>query len=124
VRIVQEDAPWMFGIFPGVAGGYQPWVRNANPGVVIRDNIKYLDVDPALRVRRIREWNEPHWQPLWWILGLFALLALPVRRIWRQRENRDARTPLIWSSPPLASEPAGEAGSPLSLRERGGGEGT
>jgi ABC-type transport system substrate-binding protein len=111
VDIARADAIWMWGIFPGVASGYQPWVRNGNASVIVRDAIKYLDVDPKMRAEKLRQWNRPQWWPLAWIAGALALLAIPVVRTWRRRENRDARTALIWNA------------SRLPRAARGGGAG-
>ncbi len=95
VRIAREEAIWMWGLFPGVSGVYQPWMRNTSPSIMLRDNLKYLDVDPQLRWRLIEQWNRPQWWPVPWMLGALALLLIPVWRIWRRREARDARTALV-----------------------------
>lgn len=74
VRLLQNDAPWMFGFNPMSGGAYQQWVGNAKPTQMVRNTLQYMKVDPALRVQKIREWN----QPVWWPIGLviLALLAL------------------------------------------------
>ncbi len=99
VQIVQRDNPWMWGYFPAISAAYQPWVRNANPSIMVRDQIKYLDVDPAMRWERIRAWNRPHWWPLAAILAALSLAMIPLWRVWRAREQRDARTAIIWEVP-------------------------
>ena len=95
VQIARDDAIWMWGIFPGVSGAYQPWVRNASPSIMLRDTIKYLDVDPGLRWRQIQEWDRPHWGPLRYLLGTVLLVLVPIWRVWRARERRDARTAIV-----------------------------
>jgi ABC-type transport system substrate-binding protein len=107
VGIAREDAIWMWGLFPAVASAYQPWVHNGNPSIMLRDLIKYMDVDPALRVKKQREWNRPQWWPLPWMAGVLALFAIPIVRAWRRREARDARTALIWTAPAHAHEARG-----------------
>ncbi len=89
-RIVQEDAPWMFGYYPASGGAYQQWVGNAKPSQMVRNTLPYLKIDTELRARKIREWNGP----VWWPVGLLLLLAFalvwPAVRMIRQRERATA----------------------------------
>jgi ABC-type transport system substrate-binding protein len=91
VDIVREDAPWAWGYWPYVALAFQPWVHNGKPSILIRDEVKYYRVDPALRVARQREWNRPHA----WPLGVLALGALLIgwiaTRSYRARQQATAR---------------------------------
>jgi ABC-type transport system substrate-binding protein len=98
VRILQQEAIWSFGIFPGNTGAYQPWLRNAVPAAILADKIQYLRVDPAMRKTRIGQWNRPRLWPLGWLLAALAALAWPAWRIWQRRENRDGRSALIWTA--------------------------
>jgi hypothetical protein len=104
VRIVQDDAVWSFGYFPTAAAAFHQWVHNGKPTQIIRNHIQYLRVDPALRTRKIAEWNRPIWWPV--VLIAIALVAavLPALRAYRKRERENAaRT--------LAREPAAGAAS-------------
>ena len=97
VAIVQHDAPWMFGYFPLSGGAYQQWVGDAKPTEMVRNTLQYMKLDPALRVRRVREWN----RPIWWPLGVIALaLLLAMALAWRTLKRRDG----------LAALPADGAG--------------
>lgn len=87
IRIVQEDAPWMFGYFPASGGAYQQWVGNARPSEMVRNTLPYLKIDTGLRERKIHEWNQPVWWPLGLILLLVLLLVWPAIRLIRQRER-------------------------------------
>jgi ABC-type transport system substrate-binding protein len=91
VAIVQQDAPWTMGFFPYASAAVQHWVYNSKTAVLIRDQARYLRLDPAERVARMRSWNDP----VWWPLGLLALavtaLVLLGRRQLRQRERTNAR---------------------------------
>jgi len=98
VQILRQDAIWMFGIFPGNTGAYQPWLRNAVPTSVVPDKIQYLKVEPGIRLARIGEWNRPRLWPIPWLIGGLLLRAAPAWRIWRRRESRDGRTALIWTA--------------------------
>ncbi|WP_019938458.1 ABC transporter substrate-binding protein [Bordetella sp. FB-8] len=91
VAIVQHDAPWMFGYFPLSGAAYQQWVGNAKPTDMVRNTLQYMKIDPALRLRRVREWN----RPIWWPLVAFALAgALAVAAAWRTVKRRDAQAAL------------------------------
>ncbi len=88
-RILQEDAPWMFGIYPKSGGAYQQWVGNAKPTQMVRNTLQYLKIDAPLRASKIADWNKP----LWWPLGLIVLLlALLVWPAWRALRRQDRET--------------------------------
>ena len=95
IAIVQQDAPWSYGIFPGSTGVYQQWLHNAKPSGVINDRIRYLRVDGLLRAQKIAEWNQPHAWPLALIALALVLLWWPARRIYMRREHATARTSRI-----------------------------
>lgn len=90
VRIVQHDAPWMFGFFPKSAGAYQQWVANAKPSQMVRNSLQYLRVDSELRAKKITQWNQPIWWPLALIVLLLALLIWPAWRMLKQQQTRTA----------------------------------
>ncbi len=98
VQIVQQDAIWIFGIFPGSTGAYQAWLHNGVPTIIVLDRLEYLRVDAGQRVARLSQWNRPRPWPLAWLAACVALLAFPAWRIWRRRERRDGRTALIWTA--------------------------
>lgn len=89
VALVQHDAPWMFGYFPMSGGAYQQWVGNAKPTQMVRNTLQYMKIDPALRAKKVNEWNSP----LWWPLGAFALfLALIIWPSYRALKARERQT--------------------------------
>ncbi|YCH25264.1 ABC transporter substrate-binding protein [Pseudomonas sp. D2-5] len=90
VALVQQDAPWLFGWFPVSAGAYQQWVYNAKPTQMVRDQLRYLRLDPVLRERKILEWNQPILWPLGVLLGLALLAVWPAWRILQRREHQTA----------------------------------
>lgn len=91
VAIVQADAPWMFGYFPKSGGAYQAWVGNAKPTQMVRNTLQFYRIDPALRARKIQEWNAPGWWPLW--LAGIAIVAGGLAA-WRAARRRDHATAL------------------------------
>ncbi|WP_425570226.1 ABC transporter substrate-binding protein [Pigmentiphaga soli] len=90
VAIVQNDAAWMFGYFPKSGGAYHQWVGNGKPTQMIRNNLQYLKIDPELRARKIREWNQPVWWPVWLLAALLLLAVLPAVGMLRRRERATA----------------------------------
>lgn len=90
VEVVRRDAPWMFGYFPMSGGAYQQWVGNAKPTQMVRNTLQYLKIDPALRVRKIDEWNRPVWWPLLLVAALLALAVWPSLVALRRRERQTA----------------------------------
>jgi ABC-type transport system substrate-binding protein len=91
VKVTQEDAPWSFGYFPHTSSATQVWVRNHKPAVLVRDHGRYVRLDVAERVKRLREWNEPVWWPIGLlVLALVALIVVAVRSL-RRRERMNAR---------------------------------
>jgi ABC-type transport system substrate-binding protein len=88
--IVRRDAPWMFGYFPLSGGAYQQWVGNAKPTQMVRNTLQYMKIDPALRTRKVAEWNRPLWWPLALLAAAAVLAAWPLARTLRRRERQTA----------------------------------
>lgn len=90
ITTVQQDAIWSFGYFPTSAAAYHQWVYNGKPTQIVRNHIGYLRLDPALRERKLAEWNKP----IWWPVPLLALLlvgaVVPAWLGWRRRERATA----------------------------------
>ena len=91
VAIVREDAPWTMGFYPFASAAVQHWVYNAKAAVLIRDQARYLRVDPVERVARLKAWNRPVWWPLGLGLALVVAAVWVMRRSLRQRERTNAR---------------------------------
>jgi ABC-type transport system substrate-binding protein len=91
VALVQQDAPWSFGYVPWGSGAFQPWLHNAKVPILIKDTAKYYRLDPALRVARQHEWNQPTFWPLWLAAGLLAVVGVFGWRAWRERELATGR---------------------------------
>ncbi len=89
-QIMQEDMPLLFGWSEEYGGAFHQWVYNGKPSNIIRDQLQYLRIDPALRVQKIAEWNKPIWWPLFLIpVGLIAV-SWPAWRAWRRRLQQSA----------------------------------
>lgn len=90
LALVQHDAPWSFGYNPLGGSVVHQWVGNVKPGPLVNDRLLYMKVDPALRARKIAEWNRPIWWPVWLIGASLVLLVIPAVRLWRRREQQTA----------------------------------
>ncbi len=95
VKILQDDAPWSFGYFPYSSAAVQHWVYNSKPAILVRDQGRYLRLDPAERVARLAVWNKPVWWPMILIgLAVVALVLVAVRSF-RRRERMNARGEIL-----------------------------
>ena len=90
IEITQEDAPLLNGWSEEFGGAYHQWVFNGKPSNIIRDQLPYLRIDPALRQVKTQEWNQAHVWPLLWVPVLILFLAIPAWRGWRKRQNQRA----------------------------------
>jgi oligopeptide transport system substrate-binding protein len=79
-RILQEDAPWVFGYYPVTYSLVHQWYGNAYPHAMNTNTVKYRKIDAGWRADRRREWNEPFWTPVAALgLVLAAAGALAIR---------------------------------------------
>lgn len=90
VDIVRRDSPWLWGYNPYSVGSYQPWTHNGKPTYMVRNTLEYRRIDPAMRARLVRQWNPPHFWPLWAIVALFLLGLWPAWRAFKARERTNA----------------------------------
>ena len=90
IQISQEDAPLLNGWSEEFGGAYHQWVFNGKPSNIIRDQLAYLRIDPALRQAKIKEWNQAVVWPLVLAPFLFLLLAIPAWRGWKKRQLQRA----------------------------------
>jgi oligopeptide transport system substrate-binding protein len=91
-RLLQDDAPWIFGFHPKSYTLGHTWLHNRKPNDVANNILKYQRIDVAEREKRRSEWNEPVLWPLALIvLGLVAVI-LPALISYRRRERGTART--------------------------------
>ncbi len=88
MRIMQQEAPMLFGWSEEYGGAYHQWVKNGKPSNIIRDQMSYLNIDPALRVQKINEWNRPVLWPFVLMPMVLGLMLWPAYRVWRKRQDR------------------------------------
>ena len=90
-RILQDDAPWIFGFHPTSYTLGHSWLHNRKPTDVGNNTLKYQRIDVARRENQRSEWNEPVLWPL--AAGVVVVLALVIPALvsYRRRERGTAR---------------------------------
>ncbi|WP_412479543.1 ABC transporter substrate-binding protein [Azonexus sp. IMCC34839] len=90
-RILQHDAPWVFGLHPKSYTLGHRWLKNRKPNDVGNNILKYQRIDAAERAQARREWNRPVLWPLLLGLAAFATAVIPAWLGYRRRERRGVR---------------------------------
>ena len=89
-RMLQEDAPWIFGFHPKTYALGHAWLYNRKPNNVANNTLKYQRIDAAERARLRHEWNAPVLWPLALICCMLACAIVPAAVIYRRRERATA----------------------------------
>ena len=90
-RLVQHDAPWIFGYHPKSYTLSHAWLHSRKPMGVGNNALKYQRLDVAERERRRAEWNKPVLWPLVGLVVALAALILSAVTVYRRRERAKAR---------------------------------
>ena len=91
-RILQEDAPWLFGFYPKSYTLGHTWLHNRKPNDVANNILKYQRIDVAERAKHRHEWNAPVVWPLVAIALVLISIIVPAVVAYRRRERGTART--------------------------------
>ena len=76
LKIVQEDAPWVWGFYPKSLALVHSWFGNVYANAMANNTLKYKRIDPQERVARQEAWNRPVAVPLYWLVGMLVLGAV------------------------------------------------
>ena len=90
VKIVRDDAPWIFALHPKSFGLRHGWVRNVKPNMMTHNLLKYRRVDPAARAAYQARWNPPALWPVAVTLAVLAALVWPAVSAYRRRQMATA----------------------------------
>jgi oligopeptide transport system substrate-binding protein len=85
--IIRHDAPWLFGYHPKGFALHHMWYSNLKPNQIANNELKYLRVDPVLRERERRAWNQPIFWPFIAVLLLLAIALIPAWLSYRKRQR-------------------------------------
>lgn len=90
-RVLQEDAPWIFGFHPKSYTLGHAWLHNRKPNDVANNILKYQRIDVAARAQARQAWNTPVWWPFFVLLAVVGLAVFPALQFYRRRERKAAR---------------------------------
>jgi len=85
--ILREDAPWMWGLHPKSFALYHDWYLNSKPNLMANNTLKYKRVKPKLRTQKRVEWNQPVTWPIWLIIVILIISAMPAFISYRRRQS-------------------------------------
>jgi oligopeptide transport system substrate-binding protein len=91
-RILQDDAPWIFGFHPKSYTLGHAWLYNRKPNDVANNILKYQRLDLAARAGQRHAWNAPVLWPLALIVIVLCAVILPAVISYRRRERGTARS--------------------------------
>jgi len=80
VRLLQQDAPWVFRYHPRTLAFYHGWAKNAWPHALTFNTWKYWNLDTVARTAYRRAENQPRWWPVVGFAAVLALAVLPALR--------------------------------------------
>ena len=90
LKIVREDAPWVYWFYPKSYVLRQGWLHNLKPNNVANNTLKYQRIDAKRRAELRAQWNEPLRWPFLLMLGGLVLLLWPALKSYRARSGLDA----------------------------------
>ncbi|MDN5871668.1 MAG: ABC transporter substrate-binding protein [Nitrococcus sp.] len=73
LHIVRRDAPWAWGFYPKSFVLHHAWYHNLKPNTMAQNTVKYIRIDPKLRLEKRREWNRPF---IWPVVGVLVLVLV------------------------------------------------
>jgi len=88
LKILRQDAPWIWGMHPIDFSLSHQWNRATKPHAMANNTLKYERLNPALRSKLRKKWNKPITWPLWVLLGFIVVILIPLIVSYWQRERR------------------------------------
>lgn len=86
--ILKEDLPWIAAYFPTQISLRQQWVSPAKPNPIARNTLKYVSIDPLLREKCQRAWNQPILWPVWVMVLIIVLFCIPAFALYYIKTHR------------------------------------
>ena len=91
LKIVREDAPWVWGLYPKSLALVHGWFHNVVPNAMANNTLKYKRIDAAQRFRKQQTWNRPVLWPLLMLVVAMLLLIWGLRKAYRRRQSSAIR---------------------------------
>ncbi|EKD91807.1 MAG: hypothetical protein ACD_29C00364G0002 [uncultured bacterium] len=88
LAIVQDDAPWIWGVHPIDFTLSHQWVFPTKPHAIANNTLKYQAINPQSREQLRKKWNKPILWPLWILLGFLIVIFIPLAWTYWKRENK------------------------------------
>ena len=88
--IARRDAPWIWGYHPVAFSLHHDWYSNAKPNLMANNTLKYKRINPDMRARLRREWNQPVLWPVVSLLVILLISLVPAYVSYRRREKSTA----------------------------------
>ncbi len=88
LQILQEDSPWVWGVYSKEFVLAHAWLSPIKPSSVITNSLKYQYLDPQMRKAAIIAWNQPILWPLAVIALVLICLLIPVIWVYWQKVHR------------------------------------
>jgi len=87
IKILQQDAPWVWGVHPKSLVLYHSWYLNIYPNAMANNTLKYKKIDGNSRYKKIKEWNKPVILPLI-LFGIFLIVVgFSLYRVYQNRQK-------------------------------------
>ncbi|MDI1352904.1 MAG: ABC transporter substrate-binding protein, partial [bacterium] len=90
LAIVQQDAPWVWGMHPQDFTLSQSWVSHVKQNTISNNELKYLSVNVGQRNNLRMIWNKPIFWPLYFLLICIIGLSAPLVYAYFKKENEFA----------------------------------
>ncbi|VAW36455.1 ABC transporter, substrate-binding protein (cluster 5, nickel/peptides/opines) [hydrothermal vent metagenome] len=90
-RILQEDAPWVWGYSPLSFSLAQGWVGNIKPNAMANNTLKYMKIDTEKRTEMRTQWNAPVLWPIALLIAVLAAASVPAIILIRKKYNNGGR---------------------------------
>lgn len=78
LEIVRKDHPWVWGFHQKVFLLFHQWNRIKKPSDLANNTMKYSKIDPELRVKLHKQWNQANFWPILIFSVLIILILIPV----------------------------------------------
>lgn len=88
LTIIRDDTPWIFGLYPINFTLTQQWVEPNIPHPIANNTLKYQKINPHLRAKLQKNWNNPVLWPFFALLFSLILIFIPLFITYWKRENK------------------------------------
>lgn len=91
VKLLRQDAPWIWGFHPKQFVLYHDWYKNAKPNMMAHNTLMYKRIDPITRQNRREEWNRVVLWPVVFLGVLLIIIIFPAYAMYRHKEHKAAK---------------------------------